>query len=145
MVHQGKPMVIAVIGLLVNGTEYFLLGFVSIGSAVVAYIIFKWIYGGMARIDAEKYPLNPKTRLAKGDIQRIGAFILAFGLYALVGSIFLAWYEGSWGPEYYLDMYGSGLQSDFWLMIDVARIGGAIGTVIGALMLFIGKKKDPVK
>ena len=139
------PMVIAVIGLLVNGTDYFLLGFVSIGSAVVAYIIFKWIYGGMARIDAEKYPLNPKTRLAKGDIQRIGAFILAFGLYALVGSIFLAWYEGSWGPEYYLDMYGSGLQSDFWLMIDVARIGGAIGTVIGALMLFIGKKKDPVK
>lgn len=139
------PMVIAVIGLLVNGTEYFLLGFVSIGSAVVAYIIFKWIYGGMARIDAEKYPLNPKTRLAKGDIQRIGAFILAFGLYALVGSIFLAWYEGSWGPEYYLDMYGSGLQSDFWLMIEVARIGGAIGTVIGALMLFIGKKKDPVK
>lgn len=139
------PMVIAVIGLLVNGTEYFLLGFVSIGSAVVAYIIFKWIYGGMARIDAEKYPLNPKTRLAKGDIQRIGAFILAFGLYALVGSIFLAWYEGSWGPEYYLDMYGSGLQSDFWLMIDVARIGGAIGTVIGALMLFIGKKKDTVK
>ena len=139
------PMVIAVIGLLVNGMEYFLLGFVSIGSAVVAYIIFKWIYGGMARIDAEKYPLNPKTRLAKGDIQRIGAFILAFGLYALVGSIFLAWYEGSWGPEYYLDMYGSGLQSDFWLMIDVARIGGEIGTVIGALMLFIGKKKDPVK
>lgn len=139
------PMVIAVIGLLVNGTEYFLLGFVSIGSAVVAYIIFKWIYGGMARIDAEKYPLNPKTRLAKGDIQRIGAFILAFGLYALVGSFFLAWYEGSWGPEYYLDMYGSGLQSDFWLMIDVARIGGIAGTVIGVLMLFIGKKKDPVK
>lgn len=139
------PMVIAVVGLLVNGTEYFLLGFVSIGSAVVAYIIFKWIYGGLAKIDAEKYPLNPKTRLAKGDIQRIGAFILAFGLYALVGSFFLAWYEGSWGPEYYLDMYGSGLQSDFWLMIDVARIGGIAGTVIGALMLFIGKKKDPVK
>lgn len=139
------PMVIAVIGLLVNGTEYFLLGFVSIGSAVVAYIIFKWIYGGLAKIDAEKYPLNPKTRLAKGDIQRIGAFILAFGLYALIGSFFLAWYEGSWGPEYYLDMYGSGLQSDFWLMIDVARIGGIAGTVIGALMLFIGKKKDPVK
>lgn len=139
------PMVIAVIGLLVNGTEYFLLGFVSIGSAVVAYIIFKWIYGGLAKIDAEKYPLNPKTRLAKGDIQRIGAFILAFGLYALVGSFFLAWYEGSWGPEYYLDMYGSGLQSNFWLMIDVARIGGIAGTVIGALMLFIGKKKDPVR
>ena len=138
------PMVIAVIGLLVNGTEYFLLGFVSIGSGAVAYVIFKWMYGGMAKIDPEKYPLNPKTRLAKGDIQRIGAFILAFGLYALVGSYFLAWYEGSWGPEDYLDMYGSGLQSDFWLMISVARTGGIAGTVVGALMLLIGRKKDPV-
>ena len=138
------PMVIAVIGLLVNGTEYFLLGFVSIGSGAVAYIVFKWMYGGLAKIDGEKYPLNPKTRLAKGDIQRIGAFMFAFGLYALVGSFFLAWYEGSWGPEYYQMMYGSGLQSDFWLMISVARIGGIIGAVAGAIMLFIGRKKDPV-
>ncbi len=139
------PMIIAIVGLLVNGTEYFLLGFVSIGSAAVAYVIFKWIYGGLAKIDAVKYPLNPKTRLAKGDIQRIGAFILAFGLYALLGSCFLAWYEGSWGPEYYLEMYGSGLQSNFWLMITVARIGGCIGTALGAVMLLVGKKTDPVK
>ena len=61
------PMFIAVIGLLVNGTEYFLLGFVSIGSAVVAYIIIKWIYGGLYRVDAEKFPLNPKTKLAQGE------------------------------------------------------------------------------
>lgn len=112
------PMVIAVIALLVNGTEYFLLGFVSIGSGVVFYILFKLMYGGLVKIDAEKYPINPKTKLAKGDIARIGFFILAFGIYAVLGSLFLTWYEGSWGPEYYEWMYGDTfLMGDFWLMI----------------------------
>ena len=139
------PMIIAIIGLLVNGTEYFLLGFVSIGSAVVFYIIFKLIYGGLYKTDPVKYPINPKTRLAKGDIQRFAAFLLAFGVYALVGAAFLSWYEGSWGPEYYLDMYGSGLMSDFWLMIKVAAAGGAAATAAGAVLMIIGRKSDPVK
>ena len=138
------PMVIATIGLLVNGTEYFLLGFISIGSAVVFYILFKWLYGGMYKLDPVKYPINPKTRMAKGDLQRFGAYILAFGLYAVVGSLFLTWYEGDWGPEYYLDLYGSGLTSNFWLMISVARWGGIIASVLGAVLLAVGKKKDPV-
>ena len=139
------PMIIAVIGLLVNGTEYFLLGFVSIGSGLVFYIIFKLIYGGMYKLDPEKYPINPKTRLAKGDLQRFAAFLLAFGIYALVGSAFLTWYEGAWGPEYYLEMYGSGLMSDFWLMIRTSIIGGIAATVAGAVLMIIGKKIDPTK
>lgn len=144
-IYALAPMVIAVIGLLVNGTEYFLLGFVSIGSALIFYIIFKLMYGGMYKIDPENYPLNPKTKLAKGDIQRFAAFLLAFGIYALVGSAFLTWYEGSWGPEYYLEMYGSGLMSDFWLMIKVSIIGGIIATALGAVLMVIGKKSDPTK
>lgn len=144
-VYALAPMMIAIIGLLVNGTEYFLLGFVSIGSAVVFYIIFKLMYGGMYKIDPEKYPINPKTRLAKGDLQRFGAFLLAFGIYALVGSAFLTWYEGSWGPEYYLEMYGSGLMSNFWIMIKVSVIGGIIGTAAGAILMIIGKKTDSTK
>ncbi|MBP3384054.1 MAG: APC family permease [Firmicutes bacterium] len=140
------PMIIAVLALLVNGTEYFLLGFVSIGSGAVFYVIFKWMYGGLAKIDAEKYPINPKTKLAKGDLQRLGVFVLAFGIYAVIGSFFLVWYEGSWGPEYYEWMYGDTfLMSDFWLMIKVGKIGGAIATVAGAVLLAIGKKTDPVK
>lgn len=144
-IYALAPMVIAVIGLLVNGTEYFLLGFVSIGSALIFYIIFKLMYGGMYKVDPENYPLNPKTKLAKGDIQRFAAFLLAFGIYALVGSAFLSWYEGSWGPEYYLEMYGSGLMSDFWLMIKVSIIGGIIATALGAVLMVIGKKSDPTK
>ena len=137
------PMPIAIIALLVNGTEYFLLGFCSIGSALIAYLLIKWVYGGLSRVDAVKYPLNPKTKLAQGDLQRFGAFLLAFGLYAIVGTLFLQWYEGSWGPEYYLDTYGSGLISNFWLMLKVGRIGGSVSGVLGIILLAIGKKTDP--
>ena len=137
------PMFIAVIGLLVNGTEYFLLGFCSIGSAVVFYLIIKWVYGGLNKDNPEKYPLNPKTRLAQGDLQRLGAFFIAFGLYAIVGTFFLQWYEGDWGAEYYLETYETGLISNFWLMLKVGRIGGAIGTILGIVLLAIGRKTDP--
>ena len=34
--------------------------------------------------------------------------------------------------------------SNFWLMIRIAKIGGAIATVIGLVMLVIGKKTDPI-
>lgn len=138
------PVAIAIIGMLVNGTEYFLLGFVSIGSAVAAYLVFKIIYGGLYKADPENHPINRRTKLAKGDIQRIGVFILIFGIYAIVGSVFLSWYEGDWGPEYYLETYGTGLQSNFWFMIKIARVGGIIGAAAGTVLLLIGKKKDPV-
>ena len=144
VIYSIVPMVIAVIALLVNGTEYFLLGFVSIGSGIVAYVMFKWIYKGLYAIDPERHPLNPKTKLAKGDVQRIGGFIVLFGLLAFFGTFFLAWYEGDWGPEYYLETYGSGLISNFWLMIKVGRIGGLIAVVVGAILYFFGKKVDPI-
>ena len=137
------PMIIALISLLVNGTEYFLLGFVSVGSSVIAYIVFKKIYKGLYAINPVNNPLNPKTGLAVGDTQRIGGFILLFGLLAIFGSFFLQWYEGSWGPEYYLETYGSGLISDFWLMLKVGKIGGVIAVVLGAIVYVLGKKNDP--
>lgn len=138
------PAVIAIVGMLVNGTEYFLLGFLSLGSCIVAYVIFKWIYKGLYKVDAERYPLNPKTKLAQGDLQHIGIFILLCGIFAVVGGLFLTWYEGDWGAEYYLETYESGLMSNFWLMIRISEIGGAIAAVIGGIMLAVGKKMDPI-
>jgi amino acid transporter len=134
------PFVIGIIGLLVNGTEYFLLGFISIGSGVFFYIIFKWIYGGLYKIDSEKYPINPKTKLALGDTVRIGAFFLAFGIYAFFGSFFLSWYEGGWGAEYYLETYQTGIASNFYLMLEIARSGGMIAVIVGALLFLLGGK-----
>lgn len=138
------PIVISVIGILVNGTEYFLLGFVSIGSAVVVYIIFKRLYGGLYKVDPVKYPINPRSKLACGDLSRIGLFILIFGAFAFFGSFFLLWYEGEWGAEYYLYMYeGMPLISNFAAMLNTARIGGIIGIVAGLLLIRRGSKHDP--
>lgn len=136
------PAIVGIIAMFVNGTEYFLLGFVGIGSSLVAYIVFKLIYGGFAKNDPEKYPINPRTKLAKGDISRIGVYFLIFGALALVGSFFLVWYEGAGGAEYYLETYGSGIMSNFWAMIGIARWGGIIACGIGIIAYLLGKKYD---
>ena len=138
------PILVGILALFVNGTEYFLIGFISIISGVVFYVIFKLIYGGMAKVDPEKYPLNNKTRLAKGDTVRIGTFLMLFGILLCAGGFFLSWYEGDWGPAYYEAMYGTGFMSDFTLMVNVSKIGGAVMLAVGGILYLIGKKKDPV-
>jgi amino acid transporter len=98
---------IAVISLFLNGTDYFLGGMFGLVSSPVMYYIFKLKYGGLAVNDAEKYPINPKTKLAFGDLYRIASI---FGLFALLGFVggylFFPWYEGAWGAEYYAESYG---------------------------------------
>ena len=140
----GGPLIIGVISFYVNGTEYFLLGFIAIIAAVIFYPICKWIYGGLYKKDPENNPINPKTKLALGDIERFGFFFLLFGFVCTVGSFFLVWYEGSWGPAYYLETYGSGIMSNFWLMIEIARWAGIIMLALGVIFLIIGKKVDPI-
>lgn len=138
------PIIIGIIALYVNGTEYFLIGFVSILSGILFYVICKWAFGGMSKIDPANYPLNDRTKLAKGDIERMGIFFTLFAILLFVGSLFLAWYEGAWGEDYYAAVYGSGLMSNFWLMIKVARYGGIIMFLFGIVLYFIGKKVDPI-
>ena len=140
----GGPLIIGVISFYVNGTEYFLLGFIAIIAAVIFYPICKWIYGGLYKKEPDNNPINPKTKLALGDIERFGFFFLLFGFVCTVGSFFLVWYEGSWGPAYYLETYGSGIMSNFWLMIEIARWAGIIILALGVIFLIIGKKFDPI-
>ena len=139
----GGPLIVGLISFFVNGTEYFLLGFVAIVAAIIFYPICKWIYGGLYKKDPENNPINPKTKLAQGDLIRFGQFFLLFGFLALVGSFFLIWYEGSWGPAYYLETYGSGIMSDFWGMISIARWLGIIMLALGVIFVLVGKKVDP--
>lgn len=139
-----SPIIVGIIGLFVNGTEFFLIGFTSIFSGVVFYIIFKRLYGGLNKKDPIKHPINPKTKLAIGDTVRIGGFFVLFGLLLFTGSLFLTWYEGDWGAEYYLEVYETGLQSNFWLMIKISRLGGIGITALGLLIYLIGKKKDDI-
>lgn len=137
-------LIIGIVGLLLNGTEYFLLGYVLILFALLMYIICKKVYGGLAVENPLLYPVNEKTGLAKGDIFRFGYFFLIFGVIALFGSFFLRWYEADWGAEYYLDLYGSGLMSNWSLMITIATWIGVIMLVLCVICFLVGKKADPI-
>ena len=136
------PVFLAAFSLLVDGTEYFLLGFVSILSGFVFYVILKAIYGGRYKVDPAHNPINPRTHMAKGDLRRFGAFFFIFGVYAVIGAFFLLWYEGGTGPEYYLETYGSGLMSNFALMISVTKNAGLVSAAVGVILFFIGNKYD---
>lgn len=137
-------MIIGIVGILMNGTEYFLLGYVLILFALVMYIICKKVYGGLSVENPLLYPRNEKTGLGKGDTIRIARFFLIFGALALGGSIFLRWYEAGWGPAYYLDLYGSGLISNWALMITLVTWVGIIMLVLSAVLYIIGRKLDPI-
>ncbi|MDD2215748.1 MAG: APC family permease, partial [Eubacteriales bacterium] len=138
----GLPLIISAIALMINGTDYFTIGLVGIGTGPIAYIIFKQIYGGFHKVNPKKYPINPKTRLAMGDISRISYYCLISGIFGLFGKFFLTWYEGEWGEEYYLEIYERGFLSDFWGMLDALQTGSIIVIAIGILLLAIGRKMD---
>lgn len=137
-------MIIGIVGLLMNGTEYFLLGYVLILFALVMYIICKKAYGGLSVENPLQYPRNEKTGLGKGDTIRIAKFFLIFGALALGGSIFLRFYEADWGPEYYMDLYGSGLISNWGLMITLITWVGIVMLALSAILHIVGKKVDPI-
>lgn len=134
------PFIISIIALYVNGTEYFISGFLMLLISLVGYLICKWVYGGLYKVDPVNHPLNFKTKLALGDTIQIGVYIIICGIAAFIGSILLYLYEGEWGEEYYLEQYGSGFFSDFWGMLDACRIGGIILIILGIAVSFIGRK-----
>lgn len=134
------PFVISIIALYVNGTEYFISGFLMLLISLVGYLVCKWVYGGLYKVDPVNQPLNPKTKLALGDTIQIGVYIILSGIVAFIGSILLYLYEGEWGEEYYLEEYGSGFFSDFWTMLETCRIGGIILIIVGITVYLIGRK-----
>lgn len=137
-------IIIGLVGILMNGTEYFLLGYVLILFALLMYIICKKVYGGLSVENIQLHPVNQKTGLAKGDLVRFGNFFLIFGALAFGGAFFLRWYEADWGPEYYLDLYGTGLISNWSLMITLVTWIGVIMLVLSAILHIIGRKVDPI-
>jgi amino acid transporter len=139
----GAPVLISIIALLLNGTDYFLIGLIGTGTGPIFYLIFKWMYGGLAVDYPEQYPLNPKTRLCRGDIARLGWYGIFAGGFAFLGHFALLWYEGEWGGEYYLEEWESGFLSNFDLMIEVLKIGGLVLFLGGILFLVLGRRWDP--
>ena len=80
--------------LFLNGADYYLGGMIAFISSPIMYIIWKRMYGGLYVNDPEKYPINPRTKLAVGDFHRI---TIVFGIIAVIGLIgslwWFDWYE----------------------------------------------------
>lgn len=142
--YAGFPMAIAVIALLINGTDYLVTGLIATATGPIAYIFFKKLYGGLSKNEPERYPVNRSTGLAQGDIMRIGVFSVCIGVMAFFGQFWLRWYEidyGEWGPGDY-DMMGNIIPQ----VLEVLKWVGLVLIIAGLIVAIIGNKKDkPVK
>ena len=137
----GAPIVISIIALLVNGTDYFVTGLIATASGVIVYVIVKKLYGGLYKQDPVRYPLNKKTGLCQGDTVRIGIYLMIEGFSAFLAQFWLRWYEvsyGEWEPSDY-DMMGDIIPQ----VQNILGIGGVIVGIIGIIVFFICKKNDP--
>ena len=138
--YAGFPIVISVIALLINGTDYLAMGLIAICTGPVAYYIFKRIFGGLSVNDPEHNPINPKTKLATGDTVRIGIFMICAGVMAFFGQFWLKWYEidyGEWGPDDY-DVFANSIPQ----VIECLKWIGLAVIVIGVIVALVGRKKD---
>ena len=134
--------VVAVVAFFLNGTDYFLYGVFLILAGIILYVICKPLFGGCSVDHPDKWPRNPKTKLAYGDLFRIGILVEIMGVVCIAGRFLLSWIEGSWGPEYYLEEYGSGLLSDFYGMLNLLLIMGIVLVIIGGVLFLVGRKID---
>ena len=141
-------LIIAVAALFLNGADYYLGGMIALISSPVLYIIWKRKYGGLYANDPEKYPINPRTKLAKGDLHRITVVFAIIGVIGLVGSLWwFGWYEVGW-ESYYEEAYGSfgfmgsnGTEIRQW--IDNVMLGISIlYLIIAVVSKIVGNKID---
>lgn len=143
-------LIIAVAALFLNGADYYLGGMIALISSPVMYIIWKRMYGGLYANDPEKYPINPRTKLAVGDLHRI---TVVFGIIAVIGLIgslwWFDWYEVGW-ESYYEDAY-AGLKfmgtngTDIRAWIDNAILAvSVLYVIIAVVSKIIGNKIDKV-
>lgn len=137
--YCGAPVLISVMALLINGTDYLAIGLIGLCSGPVAYVIFKKLYGGFAVNDPEGCPVN-RAGLAVGDSARIGVFMFLAGAMAFLGQFWLRWYEidyGGWGPEDY-DTFGNCILE----VLQVLKWAGLAAILAGAALFAFGMKKD---
>lgn len=135
-------ILVSLFAIYVNGTDYFVTGFVVIIGGLLAYMFCKWAYKGRYLDDPELYPLNPKTKLDLGDLMNVGIYLILSGAMSLGAAAFLMFYEGEYGVEYYLEEYGEGIFSNFYLMIKICAVLGAILLVLGVIAYTSGKKTE---
>jgi amino acid transporter len=132
------PVAIALLALFISGTDYFLGGMLALLSGPLAYVVFKRRYGGLMKKDPERYPINPTTMLAFGDIRRLAWMFGCLTAAGLIAVFFLPWYED---PQYYAAAYGIDGFFDI-LMSGIRWMTAAFGLTATALLV-IAKRVEP--
>ena len=137
------PIFIAFIAFFINGTNYFIGGMIGIVSGPILYYIWRRMYGGLTKKDPVKYPGNPKTGLAVGDVRRMSVMFGILSVMGIIGNLFLPWFEGDWGDEYYFETYGiDGFLGTMLLWIKIATIAAVAITIILGI---VASKVEPKK
>lgn len=137
------PMLIAFIAFFINGTDYFIGGMVGIVSGPVLYYIWRRMYGGLTKKDPVRYPGNPKTGMAVGDVRRMSVMFGILTVMGVIGSLFLPWFEGDWGDEWYLEVYG--LEGLFGTMLLWIRIVTGAAALLTIVLAIVASKVEPKK
>lgn len=139
------PCIVAFIAFFINGTDYFIGGMIGITSGPILYVIWKRMYGGLAKKDPVAYPVNPKTGLAVGDLKRISSIFVGLAAMGGLALAWLPWFEGDWGPEYYIEEYESGFFSSFEGMLNAIQTATIAFLIIGIICAIVAMKVEPKK
>ena len=133
-------IIIALIALMINGADYFFGGMIGFALIPVLYIYFKRTHGGLTKLYPDRYPINPKTKLAYGDLTRFTKIFALLTTLSFVACFFMPFYEGSWGPEYYMDTYGA--ENAYNIIISGIKYVTIIYAVITVILGILAKKFD---
>ncbi len=139
------PIIIAFCSYFINGTDFFIGGMMGIVSGPVLYVIWKKMYGGLAKKDPVRFPINPKTGLAMGDLKRISYIFFGLAAMGALALAWLPWFEGDWGPDYYLEEYGSGFFSSFEGMLSTIQMAAIVFALVGVVCTLVAMKVEPKK
>jgi amino acid transporter len=143
------PIIIGVLSFFINGTDYFIGGLLGILTGPIVYVIWKWRYGGLAKKDPVNHPLNPRTRLAVGDLKRIAGVFYGFAVVGFLALPWLRWFEGDWAEEYYAETYGdtylSGFLGNFETMLTAILVIAAVFAAIAVACTIAAIKLEPKK
>jgi amino acid transporter len=147
------PIAIGIFSFFINGTEYFIGGMLGIISGPVLYYIWKRMYGGLAKKDPVKYPLNPKTKLGYGDLRKMSFNFLVISIMGFIGKPWLYWFEGSdyYGAadgayeETYPDGILNVLFGNWEGMLGAIQIAAYVFLAVAVILYLVSLKVDPRK
>jgi amino acid transporter len=111
-------LIFCVATILLNGTDYFLGGYIVMLLIPVIYVVCKKIWKGPTVADPDLYPIDKRTGLGFGDLKKIGGYFMGFGVLGVAARFFLRFYEGEWGPGYEvlpeeMEEYEQGVLADY--------------------------------